>query len=119
MYVAVSPFDRQHLRPTEDVVALAILGQVGVLDGADAHGLGDPRAGGLVEFGAAWFFVVAGVDDLAGLDDRFIEERFKPDRVARARLVRLLILVQDRSETDVPEFDVVHSPSGAPFRTAV
>ena len=72
----------QHLVVAEDVVARAVVGEVGVLDRADADPLGDLSAVFLGEqrLGPG---VVVFADDRVGPLDRFVEQAGQADRSCR------------------------------------
>lgn len=90
---------REHLVPTEHVIALAVGEQVGVFDRAEADNARDLPALRLGQFG-----VLLG-NDLERAFLGFVEQVGEFDGVARARLERLAILPKDRTEPDVREFD--------------
>ena len=94
----------QHLLPVEDVVAEPVLGEVGILDGAQADDLGHPGPGFRVEVGAVL------IDDLARLGDGLVEQRFQADDVSFSGLERPAVGAQDRAEGDVLEVDLVVPP---------
>ncbi len=91
--------ERQHLVPTEDVIALAILGEVGVFDGAEAD---DPRDFEARFFGHVGVFFA---DDFEGAFFGFVEQVLEFDGVARAGFERFAVFTEDRAEPDVGQFD--------------
>src|SRR5690606_30149395 len=75
----------QHAVPVEDVVTVAVLAEVGVLDGGDAYPLGNLTALGLVEFR------VLVTDQSEGALDAFFAEVHQLDGVATARFEGLAV----------------------------
>ena len=94
----------EHPVPGEDVVALAVTGQVGVLDRADAHRPGDLCLLGLVELRAFG-------DDGRGLRHGFVEQVGQLDRVAGAGPHGLAVRAEHRAEADVLGRAAVSQPA--------
>lgn len=96
----------QHFVVAKDVVAGAIMSEVGVFDRADADSLGDLMALVGVEQRLV-AGVVVGADDFMGALDGFVEQAGQADGAAGASFVGLAVLAEYGAEADVLEFDVL------------
>ena len=85
-------FEREHAVEVEHVIALAIAGEVGILDGPDADGMRNLRLRGLVQLR------VLLCDNCGSARDRFFEQRAQLDRAAGTAAQNLAIGTQHGAE---------------------
>ena len=64
----------QHLVPAEDVVGFPVLRQVGVLDAANAHRLGDSSPGRVIQLGSVRLLGFVAIDNLPGPHHRLVDQ---------------------------------------------
>jgi hypothetical protein len=92
--------ERDHALDVEDVVLDAIAREVGVLDRADADGAGDAVL--LVRRQVRILLA----NDRTGAFLRLVQKPRQADGVAAARLERLIVFAENRSEDDVVQSNV-------------
>ena len=109
MYVGRVAGHGQHLVVAEDVVARAVVGEVGVFDRADADSLGDLPAFffGEERLGAG---VIVLRDDRVSSFDGFVEQSGQADGRAGAGLERPAVFAEHGAERDVLQVDVLIAP---------
>ncbi len=109
------PVGGEHFVITEDVIARAILAEIGIFDRSDAHGFGD---GGDLLFAQVREFVALGEPFLTGLlvfvpsqADSLFDQLFEFRRSSRAGSEGAAVFSQDRAKADVVQFDLVVAPA--------